>query len=124
MEIDCTIHAALHHHFHDCGAEPALLRLRHRRAIALVQFIVNVSPSAPQPISRRPASVESAPYFPALVASSCSASPMACAAAAFKRNLWPCTTIREPMRSAKGASWARTRSSVSTPCHAFRMSRS
>jgi hypothetical protein len=39
-----------------------------------VHLIVKVSPSAPQEISRRPVLTESAPYFPALVASSCSAS--------------------------------------------------
>jgi hypothetical protein len=63
-----------------------------------VQLKLKVSPSVPQSISTRPVSVENAPYFLALVASSWSASPMACAEAARKRNLGPWTAIREPMR--------------------------
>jgi hypothetical protein len=82
------------------------------------------SPSVAQQISPRPVSVESAPYFPALVASSWIASPMACAEAGFRRSPGPSTLMREPMRSAKSASWARTKSSTSTPCHSLRISRS
>src|SRR5713101_5057362 len=57
-------------------------------------LMVRVSPLVPQQISTRPVSVDSAPYFPALVASSWSASPIACAEAAFKRSMGPCTAIR------------------------------
>src|SRR5258706_5696997 len=69
--------------------------------------MAKVSPAVRQEMSTRPISVDSAPYFPALVASSCSASPIACAAVAFKRNFGPCTVIRDPTRSARYASWAR-----------------
>jgi hypothetical protein len=34
MEIDRTIHAARYHSFHDCGAEPTLLRRGHGRSVA------------------------------------------------------------------------------------------
>jgi hypothetical protein len=102
MEIDRTIHAARHHRFHYCGAESTRVGADTGGPSRSVQFIVNASPSAPQPICKRPTSVESAQYFPALVASSCRASPMACAEAAFKHNLGPRTTIREPMRSRRG----------------------
>jgi hypothetical protein len=50
----------------------------------------------------RPVSVESAPYFPALVESSSSAKPIACVARAFSRSLGPSRNL-EPMRSAKSA---------------------
>src|SRR5262249_2852958 len=42
-----------------------------------VQFIAKMSPSSCQPTSTRPASTDSSPYLPALVASSCSARPIA-----------------------------------------------
>src|SRR5215470_6867246 len=67
-----------------------------------VQLIVKVSPSVPQPICRRPASVESAPYLLALVASSWSARPIACAEAGFRCSLGPRATTREPVRSTNG----------------------
>src|SRR6516165_7629095 len=51
-----------------------------------VQLMVRVSPSIRQYTSTRPLSVDSDPYFPALVASSWRASPMACADAAVKRS--------------------------------------
>src|SRR6266478_3449964 len=35
MEVDRTVHAALHHRFNDRGAEPALLWPRHGRSLAL-----------------------------------------------------------------------------------------
>src|SRR5258708_6558530 len=47
-----------------------------------VQLITKVSPSSRQRTSTRPASTDSAPYLPALVASSCNARPIAWAAAA------------------------------------------
>src|SRR5215467_4081791 len=53
-----------------------------------VQLMVRASPSVAQKTSTRPLSVESAPYFPALVASSWSASPTACALAPFQTQLW------------------------------------
>ena len=74
-----------------------------------VQLMVKTSPSSRQRTVTRPASVESAPYLPALVASSCSVRPMAWAAAAFRCSFGPSTAIRDPIRSAKCASWARTR---------------
>src|SRR5260370_32967021 len=86
------------------GAEPASLRRRHGRPLALGPAHGEGVRSVPQQISTRPLSVDSAPYLPALVASSWSASPMACAEAAVRRNLGPSTAIREPMRLAKCAS--------------------
>jgi hypothetical protein len=54
------------------------------------------APSTCDRTSTRPPSVESAPYLPALVASSCSARPIACAAAAFSHSFGPPAAIRAP----------------------------
>jgi hypothetical protein len=89
-----------------------------------VHVIVSGSPSSRQRTSTWPSSVDSAPYLPALVASSCSARPTASAAVAFKCNFGPCTVIRDPMRSAKCASWARAKSSSSAARCWSRSSRS
>jgi hypothetical protein len=59
------------------------------------QLMVKVSSAIAQSMSTRPISVENAPYFPALVESSWSASPMAWAAAAFQRNFGPNAVIRD-----------------------------
>jgi hypothetical protein len=64
-----------------------------------IQLMARVSPSIFQRTSTRPAPVESAPYFPALVESSRSASPIACAEAGLRRNLGPCTAIRGPVNN-------------------------
>ena len=77
--------------------------LRKGAGIEALQFmIVKISPSNRQTTSTRPASTDSAPYLPALVASSWTARPMAWAAAAFRRSFGPPTAIRDPTRSAKG----------------------
>src|SRR5208337_1456033 len=88
---------------------------------------VSSSPSSHSrlhPTSRRPSLLESAPYLPALVASSCRAMPMVWAAEAEIKSGGPCSAIRVPVRSLKCASWDRTSSSISTPLHSFLTSRS
>src|SRR5206468_12445361 len=75
-----------------------------------VQLMVKELPSVPQRTSTQPVSVESAPYLPALVASSWSASPMACAEAGLRRSLGPCTAMRE--RSEEHTSELQSRSDL------------
>src|SRR5260370_4561282 len=124
IKVDHTIYTVLRHGFDNDVAEPALLRLRHGRSIVLgPAHGEGISVDAPGDI-HRPLSVESAPYFPALVESSWSASPIACAEAGLRRSWGPHMAIRGPMRSAKCASWAQTRSLSSTPFHSLRTSRS
>jgi hypothetical protein len=72
-----------------------------------------LSPSSRHLTSTRPASTDSAPYLPILVASSWSARPRACAPAAFRRSFRACTAIRDPTRPPKCANGARTSSSTS-----------
>jgi hypothetical protein len=76
MQVDGTIHAALRHRFHDHCAEPAPLRHRHGRPVALgPAYGEGVALGAPPDI--RTASIRrGARYLLALVASSCSARPM------------------------------------------------
>jgi hypothetical protein len=94
IKVDATVDALLGHRFHNHGTEPAPLRRRHGQTIALGPAHGEGVPLDPPAHVDAPRSVESAPYFPALAASSWSTSPMACAEAAFKRSLGPSTAIR------------------------------
>jgi hypothetical protein len=54
----------------DRGAEASSFRRSHWLSFRSIQLMPRVSPSSRQPIWTRPAAVDSAPYLPALVASS------------------------------------------------------
>jgi hypothetical protein len=129
-----VMHGAAQMHAHQSRAGAINRELESSKAVAeafanenpdwakdpMVVDAVKAGMRVEQLVSTRPLLVESAPYFPALVASSWSASPMACAATAVKRSMEPCMAMREPMRSGKCASWARIRFPISTPFHSFR----
>ena len=79
---------------------------------------------SPEEISTLPSPFDNAPYFPAFVPNSCSAIPIACAAAGINRIDGPSNRTRVPIMSLKWASCESTRSSSSTPRHAFCTSKS
>jgi hypothetical protein len=62
-----------------------------------VQLMMKAPWPTSQEISMRPTFVDSAPYFPALVARSWSARPIACAQDAFRRSLGPFAEMRMPV---------------------------
>src|SRR5262249_34250622 len=75
-EFDSTTEGALCHRVDDRGAKAVSLRRSYWRSFALSLVHRETSPTTRQSTLIRPASVESALYFLALVATSWSASPM------------------------------------------------
>jgi hypothetical protein len=62
--------AAFHHPFHDCCTEPRRSGADTGGPPRSVQLMMNAPQSVAHKTSTRPFSLESAPYFPALLASS------------------------------------------------------
>src|SRR5260370_28316048 len=77
-----------------------------------VQLIAKISPPSRHPTSTRPASDDSAPYLPALVASSWRARPTAWAAAPISPHFGPFTALLLPSHAAHSASGAHPPTSV------------
>ncbi len=118
----------LHQPADDGGAEAAARRLRDRRPAGFAQRIVKIRPASPGSVVQcnetRPSARDSAPYFAAFVASSCSAMPIACAAPAESISRGPSSVTCSLIASSKCASCERASAPISTPIQSLLTSRS
>jgi hypothetical protein len=116
---DRTVQTAFYHRIHNGCAETTPLRCRHRRLLAFSPAHGEGVTPVLHPVSRWPAPVERAPYFPALVAARQMPRGRLRSDAASRRH--------SDLRSGEIQKVHELRtyqSFTSTPCHSFRISRS